>query len=177
MQPPPQRIVEPSGLIFDHISEGGNQGIALGWRFTTDVSGWIVQAGWQQSSADLDSHAAYLISPAHEIMRVAAWVPHAVGGPEAPYSWVRRNIKPGWFIEPGNVYEFLVWRHITDYAYIHNQLDSAPLVAGHLTILQNNFDGVSSAGLFKYDWPFNTDLQRGEGTLYGVDLAFQPSAD
>src|SRR5579884_1528866 len=172
MQEKPTRNVETSGTSWTFGDDGGIAGVALGYRVRFHVPGWIVQASWLQSADDSLPHAAYLIGPDFSLLKMACWLPETIAGGEAGFSWVHRNIKPAWRVEADTTYEFLVWRARQHYGLKANALDSAPLDNGDWQVVQNNFDGASSAGLFTYAQAFSTDLSRAEGTLYAVDFGF-----
>lgn len=147
----------------------------LGYRFTPLSSGWIVGAAWLESVNDSGSHTCQLRTEDATPLKQFTWTPSPSGAFEGAWVWTRRRMYPGWFVEQGTVYQWMVGFQIPTYAYEHSVLTS-PLDSGSIRVKQNNYDGSRSAGIFWYGYPFEADAVRADETLYGVDMLFQPAS-
>lgn len=174
MRPPPHHPVESSGLTFSLADDSGSSAsLMIGYRFSVPAAGWIVGGAWLQSPNDNQVHTAMLCDNAGVHLKTFVWRPHLTGAFEGAYEWVRRNFKPGWLVEPGATYEWLIGYNYPAYGYVSGALTAA-LDLGDIVIPANNAVDSESTGLFLYDHLLRNEFGRGEATLYAVDMLFQP---
>jgi hypothetical protein len=174
VMPTPQRIVEPSGTTWSFSVQEVGKGVNLGYRFQVSEPIYIVSAGWFQHTSDVNAHGASLDVVGAEVRKIACWLPSPIIADPPGFKWVHRNIKPGWLVEPGTVYDWEVWFSDISYGFSHGVL-ATDLTVGPVTILRDLYDGTHRNGVFVYGVPFQdaSNLSPSAETLYAVDFGFQ----